>query len=91
MSFGGLARFTVPATGRYRVTVHAPMWIDLVRPGAALRSTAFAERRDCPIYHKSVEFELQAKESLTLQLSGAMSASAHVTITPAARAAAERP
>jgi molybdate transport system substrate-binding protein len=90
VSFGGLARFTVPATGRYRVTVGAPMWIDLVRPGAALRSTAFAERRDCPIYHKSVEFELQAKESLTLQLSGAMNAAARVTITPASRTAAER-
>ncbi len=91
VSFGGLARFTVPATGRYRVTVGAPMWIDLVRPGTALRSTAFAERRDCPIYHKSVEFELQAKESLTLQLSGAMNALARVTITPASRTAAERP
>jgi hypothetical protein len=38
-----------------------------------------------------VEFELQAKQLLTLQLSGAMNVLARVTIAPSVRAPAERP
>ncbi len=76
----GLARFSVAASGKYRVTVDAPLWIDVVAPTGTVQSSAFNGWHQCSLFRKSVEYELQAGEALVLQLSGADAAVVKVAI-----------
>lgn len=83
-SFAGLASVAVPVTGRYRITVDGPAWIEIVRDGQPLPTTKFGSQRACPLFRKSVEFELAAGLPHVLQLSNAASAELRVTIEPSA-------
>lgn len=89
-SFAGLASLAVPASGRYRITVDGPAWIEVLRDGNALATTRFGSQRACPLFRKSVEFELVAGLSHVLQFSNAESATLRVTIEPSAGANAVR-
>lgn len=82
VSFAGLAAVTVPMTGRYRITIDGPAWIEIVHDDHALPTTRFGSQRACPLFRKSVEFELAAGLSHVLQFSHAASAVLRVTIVP---------
>jgi len=78
---GGLASFHLGAPGRYRVSLDAPAWIDVVAGDAIVPSRAFQGRPGCAAPHKIVEYELPAGDAV-LQLSAAAADHVRVTITP---------
>jgi hypothetical protein len=69
-SYAGLARFTVPATGRYRVAAGGAVWLDVVVAGEARRALAFSGSPGCFAPHKIVVFELAAGEAVAVQVTG---------------------
>lgn len=69
-SYAGLARFTVPATGRYRVAAGGAAWLDLIVAGKARRALAFSGSPGCFAPHKIVVFELAAGEVVAVQVTG---------------------
>jgi hypothetical protein len=79
--YAGLARVTVPQAGSYRISLDAPLWIDVLANGGALAARDFQGRPGCSAPHKIVEFELPAHTPLTLQFSGAQSATVKLALT----------
>jgi transglutaminase-like putative cysteine protease len=78
----GLATFTIPSSGSYRVSIDAPFWIDVVSNGARVAAKDFQGQHGCPPPHKIVEFDLQGVRPFILQLSNATAASVRLTVTP---------
>lgn len=78
----GLARFSVRTGGKYRITVDAPLWIDVVAPAGIVQSSDFNGWHACALFRKSVEYTLQAGRPFVLQLSGASAAAVKVAIEP---------
>lgn len=68
---GGLAAFKIANTGKYRITVDSPLWIDVVGPDGTLAPAAYTGWHECRLFRKSVEYSLQAGQSYVLQLSEA--------------------
>ena len=66
---GGLLAISVPAAGRYRVALGAAAWIDLIRDGRPLASTAHAHGPACSTIRKMVDFDLTPGRFL-LQIAG---------------------
>lgn len=58
VSYGGLVRIDVAEAGTYRVALGSAAWIDLVRAGKALTSTAHGHGPDCTGVRKMVDFAL---------------------------------
>jgi hypothetical protein len=79
--YAGLARVSVPQAGNYRISLDAPLWIDVLANAAALPARDFQGRPGCSAPHKIVEFELPGNTPLTLQFSGAQSATVKLAIT----------
>jgi hypothetical protein len=79
-SMAGLARFTVLSGGRYRVTVDTALWIDAVAATGIVAPSAYITWHECPLFRKSVEYRLQAGQSVVLQFSGATASLAKVTV-----------
>ena len=77
----GIFQFTVPAAGRYRVSISSRHWIDVV-DGANVIDSVDHFGPGCELVHKVVEFELPAGRPLTLQLSGHDDAIVGLAITP---------
>jgi len=71
----------VPQAGNYRISLDAPLWIDVLADAAALPARDFQGRPGCSAPHKIVEFELPGNTPLTLQFSGAQSATVRLAIT----------
>lgn len=82
---GGLVRFSTPKAGRYRVSMTSGHWIDVVDGQALIKSRDFNGARGCERPRKIVEFDLPAREGLTLQLSGAADTPVVVSITAVAQ------
>jgi hypothetical protein len=80
-SHAGLATFTVPKGGRYRVSIDMPFWIDVVRDGAAVAAVDFQGQHGCNPPHKIVEFDLSGSRPFILQFSNAAPQSVRLTIT----------
>ncbi len=80
-SFGGVYTFTVATAGTYRVALGSGAWIDVVRDGKALTSTAHTEGPACSGIRKVVDFVLTPGR-YTLQLSGSKEAPMRVLIVP---------
>jgi hypothetical protein len=78
----GLATFTIPSAGSYRVSVDAPFWIDVVSNGALVAAKDFQGQHGCPPPHKIVEFDLLGTRAFILQLSNATAGSVRLTVTP---------
>jgi hypothetical protein len=57
-SYAGLLAFTVETPGSYRVALGAGAWIDVVRDGGALVSTAHGHGPACSGIRKMVDFTL---------------------------------
>lgn len=83
---GGLVTTRVSRAGRFRISLDAPAWIDVVAAGQTLRSQAFQGRAGCSAPHKVVEFELPAGQVL-IQVSAAGPDRVRLTVTEAPAAA----
>jgi hypothetical protein len=77
----GLLALRVPAEGRYRISLDAPMWIDVIRAGQPIISTAFQNGGTCRVIHKSVEWSLPAGGDLVVQLAGSPKDHAKLAVT----------
>lgn len=93
-SFGGNLAFLVVTPGRYRVSLGAAAWIDVVqgkaKVGTPLASVAHGHGPDCSGIRKIVEFDLTPGAYL-LQVSGNDAATLGVMVAPAAPALAPAP
>jgi hypothetical protein len=59
-SFGGVFTLAVAEPGTYRVALGAGAWIDLVRGGEVIASTAHSHGPECSGIRKMVDFPLEA-------------------------------
>src|SRR5579862_1769444 len=82
-SRAGLAQLTLEHAGVYRISLSAPVWVDVIANGTLLESRDHQGRHGCDAPQKIVEFTLPAGTALTLQLSASSGASVDVAITPA--------
>lgn len=80
----GLARFAVPRNGRYRITLDAPLWIDVVTTTAVIPPATYTGWHDCGLFRKSVDYVLESDQELLLQFSDAPTNLVKVTIEPVA-------
>lgn len=67
VSYGGIFAFTIAQTGTYRVALGSGAWIDVVKDGKAIESTAHGHGPDCSTVRKMVDFPL-TPGSYTLQI-----------------------
>lgn len=79
---GGLLRFTVQETGRYRVSADANFWIDVLFEGKPLEATDFRSDRECAGPRKIVTFNLQQGAEMVLQLIDVRTPAIRLTVTP---------
>ena len=80
-SFGGTLAFFVVKPARYRVSLGAAAWIDVVQGAAALPSVAHGHGPDCSGIRKIVEFDLSPGAYL-LQIAGNDAATLGVMVAP---------
>jgi hypothetical protein len=69
VSYGGLIGFTVTKPGTYRVGIGSGAWLEMVRDGQALVSTAHSPGPACTGLRKMVDFALTPGNYL-LEISG---------------------
>ncbi len=77
---GGVVRILLAKAGRYRVSLDAPAWIDVIQSGQIVPSRAFQGRQGCSTPHKVVEYDLLQGDTL-IQLSAAPSSTLRITMT----------
>ncbi len=65
----GLVRLTLPTAGVWRLSFSKPLWVDVIRGDAALKSGAHGMLAPCTSLRKVVEFAAEAGSHL-VQLSG---------------------
>ena len=80
-SHAGMAGFTVPSAGTYRVVLGAGAWIDVVRDGKPVLSNAHGHGAPCTAIRKYVDFALTPGDYV-LQLTGSREAAISVMILP---------
>jgi hypothetical protein len=81
-SFAGLVALSVPAPGKYRISVDVPLWID-VAGGAILAPVLDYEGlHDCSAPRKVVVFDLQGAKDWTLEVSAADRIAVRLVVTP---------
>lgn len=78
---GGVFLFDAPRAGRYRVALETPGWVEVVREGRAVASTAHGHGPPCSGIRKLVDFDLRPGRHL-LQVAGAPNASVTVLVAP---------
>jgi len=83
-TFGGLLDITILAAGDYQVELGTDAWIDVVRDGALVASTAHAHGPDCTTIRKMVVFPLKAGHSV-LEITGANGPVVGVMVTRVVR------
>jgi hypothetical protein len=84
--YAGFARVRTTVAGNYRISADQPVYVDVIAGGSAIRSKDFQGRAGCSAPHKVVEFDLPADTVLTLQASGAPSATTRLALTRSAAA-----
>ena len=79
-AFGGIAAFTVPAAGTWRVSLGSGAWIAVVQQGVEVRSTAHSHGETC--FTKMVDFPLQPGKAL-IEISASDDAAIRLMAAPA--------
>ena len=79
-SYGGLVEIDVRQAGTYRVSLGAAAWVDVVRQGRAIASTAHAHGPDCSGIRKMVSFALTPGR-YTVQIAAAAQPEIAVLVT----------
>jgi hypothetical protein len=82
-NYSGVLSFEAPVSGNYRVAVDLAMWIDVVADSRLLPASDYEGQHSCDAPRKIVQFALEAKKPLILQLSGAGEAAVRITIVRA--------
>ncbi len=82
-SFAGLVELKIPAAGTYRIAVDLPLWIDVATNGKLVSAKDYQTQHSCDAPRKMVEFDLEGRERLLLQFSGADQQTVRVTVTRA--------
>jgi hypothetical protein len=80
-SFAGLVELKIPAAGTYRIAIDLPLWIDVVTGGKLVPAKDYQAQHSCDAPRKVVEFDLDGRERLLLQFSGADQPAVRVTVT----------
>lgn len=80
-SFALDTTFSVTTAGTYRVALSGGAWIDMIRDGKVIASSAHTEGSACSGIRKIVDFPLTSG-TYTLQLTGAKSATMTVLVMP---------
>jgi hypothetical protein len=81
-TYAGVFALSIPSSGRYRIAIDGPYWIDVVADGKLVPPSDYEGLHGCPAPRKIVEFLLERAQQLVLQLSGATQATLRLTITP---------
>ncbi len=76
----GITRFKVPTRGVYRITLDSPLWIDVVTATGIIAPSAYTGWHECTVFRKSVDYTLEAGQTVALQFSGAATDLVKVTI-----------
>ncbi len=84
-TFAGVARLLVPGSGRYRIALDAPLWIDVVAGDRRVPANDYEGQPSCDAPRKIVEFDLDGSQRLTLQLSGAAQAIVRIAVVAVPR------
>ncbi|MGD0493901.1 MAG: hypothetical protein ABSC32_20430 [Steroidobacteraceae bacterium] len=82
-NYSGILALTVPASGSYRVAVDQAMWIDVVADMRLVPPTDYEAEHGCEAPRKIVQFSLEARKPLILQLSGTGQPAITITIVRA--------
>jgi hypothetical protein len=80
--YAGLATLDIKAPGRYRFTLDAPAWIDVIADGGAMTTSGHQGASGCNGPRKILEFEFSVARRVTLQFSGADTPAIRLTVTP---------
>ena len=80
-TYAGLAALQIPASGRYRISIDLPIWIDVAANGKLVPASDYEAEHGCDAPRKIVVFDLDDKRRLMLQLSAASQAVARLTVT----------
>lgn len=81
-TYGGSVWFEVKTAGTYRVSLGAPAWIDVLRGGKSVASTAHGHGEPCSPIVKRVDFALTPGR-YALQLSGSKAPAVIFMVAPA--------
>jgi hypothetical protein len=82
-TFAGILALTIPTSGKYRVSLDAPVWIDLTGADGKLVPAADYEGvHACSAPRKVVEFDLEGRKQWLLQVSAADQPTVRLTVTP---------
>jgi hypothetical protein len=80
-SFAGFLRVpALPHAGRYKISLSADSWIDVVKDGVFLKPAGFSGALECDGIRKSVKFDM-LEGLFVIQLSGAAAKTIHLVIT----------
>jgi len=80
-SFGGMLELDVREAGTYLVSLSAGAWIDVLKDGKAVASTAHGHGEECSGLRKMVTFPLQPGRHV-IQLSGNKEATIRILASP---------
>lgn len=58
--FAGLIKVRIPRAGRYRVSLDADAWVDVVAEGRIVPAAAYTGSHECALLRKVLEFRLPA-------------------------------
>jgi hypothetical protein len=82
-AFAGIVSLRVPGTGDYRISIDAPLWLDVVSGTTLLSPVDFQGQHSYSPPHKIVVFSLQRGQRYLLQLSSGHADGVVVALTPA--------
>jgi hypothetical protein len=80
-AFAGVAQLKITAPGKYRVSMDAAAWVDLLTQGGLAPVTDFEGLHGCDAPRKIVEFELLGTGPFVLQVSSSEQATIRVAVT----------
>jgi hypothetical protein len=80
-SYAGLLPLLVPRISSYRISSDQRLWIDVVGPAGAVKSSKFDMQPGCDKLRKSVAFRLEPETQYWIQLSGSPAANPVLLIT----------